>query len=203
MERGIYCSRPRRRRPLFMVWGYAPTREAVSVIFTLSFTHLNVKGRARKRSGANGMTVASACHFDLHRKSNAEHLVAYITTHHESLLALLPHRYKGTGRVMLPGRARSRQTGIFVISRPLLTIYGRRPGPGTLWRAATRPSTVYGGMPQGFSVTQSNPDTYSEDRAGDGSPGGCARAYLQSTSPKFSRLRRAKKPARCVARGAT
>jgi hypothetical protein len=44
---------------------------------------------------------------DLHRKSNAEHLVAYITTHHESFLALLPHRYKGTvlsGRVMLPGR---------------------------------------------------------------------------------------------------
>ena len=27
---------------------------------------------------------------DLHRKSNAEHLVAYIKTHHESLLALLP-----------------------------------------------------------------------------------------------------------------
>ena len=27
---------------------------------------------------------------DLHRKSTTEHLVAYITTHHESLVALLP-----------------------------------------------------------------------------------------------------------------
>ena len=41
------------------------------------------------RSGAmEGQSPPLA--IDLHRKSNAEHLVAYIKTHHESLLALLP-----------------------------------------------------------------------------------------------------------------
>ena len=77
----------------------ARTREAVSVIFTLSFTRMckvaplgrAAKGRARMEGQSPPLAI------DLHRKSNAEHLVAYITTHHESFLALLPHRYKGTG----------------------------------------------------------------------------------------------------------
>ena len=75
--------------------GVAPTREAVSVIFTLSFTRMCKVARAKGRARMEGQSPPLA--IDLHRKSNAEHLVAYITTHHESFLALLPHRYKGTG----------------------------------------------------------------------------------------------------------
>ena len=67
------------RRPLFRVWGYAPTRESV---ISHTFTH---HGAKRSRT-ANSAIIA----MDLHRKSTTEHLVAYITTHHESLVALLP-----------------------------------------------------------------------------------------------------------------
>ena len=63
---------------------------------------------------------------DLHRKSNAEHLVAYIKTHHESLLALLPpdttcaDNGRGQPGVCSPAfRVRTH------------TIYGRWPFRGT------------------------------------------------------------------------
>ena len=44
---GMGYAQGRRRRPLFRVWGYAPTREAVSVIFTLSFTRMCKVARAK------------------------------------------------------------------------------------------------------------------------------------------------------------
>ena len=56
------------RRPLFRVWGYAPDPESV---ISQQYFH----------------TILP---WDLDRKSTTEHLVAYITTHHESLVALLP-----------------------------------------------------------------------------------------------------------------
>ena len=49
--------------------------------FTYTFTHHGAKSK-RSRTAIIAM--------DLHRKSTTEHLVAYITTHHESLVALLP-----------------------------------------------------------------------------------------------------------------
>jgi hypothetical protein len=172
----------RRRRPLFRVWGYAPTREAVSVRFHTEFhTHCRmcVKGRARKRSVATGGTVASACH-DLHRKSNAEHLVAYITTHHESrLLALVCCR---TGIKALVGlcspAGASRQTGIFRVRYIPFMVGGRQGvwigipmGVCSGGRPPDRPhspqSTVYLGvcMPQSRAFRSANhtlTPTYSE-----------------------------------------
>ena len=96
---------------------------------------------------------------DLDRKSNAEHLVAYITTHHEShayhgttFLHSTPRQpvlgtcrgtaHQDTGRGMLPG-----------LPRPKLIPFmvgGRLGYGGMLCQAATRPSTVYGGMPEGL-----------------------------------------------------
>ena len=85
---------------------------------------------------------------DLHRKSNAEHLVAYIKTHHESLLALLPpdttcaDNGRGQPGVCSPA-FRVRNSIPFMVG-------GRQGYGGMLCRAATRPSTVYGGIPVGL-----------------------------------------------------
>ena len=90
---------------------------------------------------------------DLHRKSNAEHLVAYIKTHHESLLALLPPDTTCAdlfGEVENHGHARMPSPAFRVRNSIPFMVGGRQGYGGMLCRAATRPSTVYGGIPVGL-----------------------------------------------------
>ena len=93
--------------------GYGGMRQPGVGDFTYRFTPCGARARKTRSSAA----------MDLDRKSNAEHLVAYITTHHEShayhgttFLHSTPRQpvlgtcrgtaHQDTGRGMLPGLSR-------------------------------------------------------------------------------------------------
>ena len=141
------------RRPLFRVWGYAPTRESV-------ISHILSHTIARRGHGLRSLpwTFTERAWKEHHGAPGGVH--HEFTTHHESLVALLPpdttcadlfgevenSRDQDTGSqgyaCMLPGLSRPYSYHLWKVA---VQGYG-----GMLCRAATRPSTVYGGMPVGL-----------------------------------------------------
>ena len=115
------------RRPLFRVWGYAPTRE--SVISHILSHHVARRGQQ--------VTDCDHCHGPSPRpspnKSTTEHLVAYITTHHESLVALLPPDTTCADLFGEVENSRDQDTGSqgYACMLRTHTIYGRWPFRGT------------------------------------------------------------------------
>ena len=147
------------RRPLFRVWGYAPTRESV-------ISHILSHTIARRGHGLRSLPWTSPKELG---KSTTEHLVAYITSSRPitsrssrccrrmkpAPTSSARSRIQDTGRGqpgprapcqgyarMLPGLSRPCSYHLWKVA---VQGYG-----GMLCRAATRPSTVYGGMPVGL-----------------------------------------------------
>ena len=146
---GMGYAQGRRRRPLFRVWGYAPTREAVSVIFTLSFTRMCKVARAKGpgREWRDSRLRLPLTFTERATRSTWWRISRPITSRSSRCCRTGIKALVLSGRVMLPGRGIPPDRHI---SRSLHTIYGRRPSGcmdrdpygGMLWRAATRPSTL-------------------------------------------------------------